>query len=127
MSSMAKITHPRQQINSQILPQPCPHLVEFLSNNGSKPFRALQDCLRVKPSGGHASICHDPNEVPQCGTYRKFARQLRVNGGVNGTYSMRASRVQSSRVNGGVDQFRRSKVGGSAVEIFIVGCNPCCS
>ncbi|KAM0969295.1 hypothetical protein COP2_017953 [Malus domestica] len=67
MSSMAKITHPRQQINGHILPQPCPHLAEFLSNNGSKPFRALQDCLRVKPPGGRASIRRDPKEVPRCG------------------------------------------------------------
>ncbi|KAM1117339.1 hypothetical protein EV1_007827 [Malus domestica] len=74
MSSMAKITHPRQQINGQIMHQPCHHLAEFLSNNGSKPFRALQDCLRVKSSGGHASIRHDPKEVPRCGTYRESAR-----------------------------------------------------
>ncbi|KAM1173307.1 hypothetical protein FF1_026040 [Malus domestica] len=74
MSSMTKITQPRQQINGQILPQPCPHLIEFLSDNRSKPFRALQDCLRVKPPGGRASIRRDPKEVPRCGACGESAR-----------------------------------------------------
>lgn len=68
-SSTAKITHHHHRINGQIsLPQPCPHLAEFRSRNGgSKPFRALQDCLRVKPPGGRAAIRRDPEEeVPCC-------------------------------------------------------------
>ncbi|XP_041007514.1 ubiquitin C-terminal hydrolase 22-like [Juglans microcarpa x Juglans regia] len=63
----SRIDHHHLPINGQILPQPCPHLVEFRSRNGAKPFRALQDCLRVKPPGGHASIRREPNEVPRCG------------------------------------------------------------
>ncbi|KAM1001202.1 hypothetical protein ACFX15_007438 [Malus domestica] len=117
MSSMAKITHPRQQINVQILPQPCPHLAEFLSNNGSKPFWALQDCLRVKPR----VATHLSATIPRRSRDVAHTESPRV------PDSMRASRAQSSRVNDSVDQFHRSKVGGSAVEIFIVGCNPCCS
>ncbi|KAJ4849951.1 hypothetical protein Tsubulata_004842 [Turnera subulata] len=56
--------HPR--INGQISPPPCPHLADFLSRNGSKPFLALQDCLRSKPPGGRAAIRRDPSEVPRC-------------------------------------------------------------
>ncbi|VVA25046.1 PREDICTED: ubiquitin carboxyl-terminal hydrolase [Prunus dulcis] len=67
MSSMAKITRTSQQINGHILPHPCPHLAEFRAKNGSKPFRALQDCLRVKPPSGRASIRRDPKELPRCG------------------------------------------------------------
>ncbi|GAV89160.1 UCH domain-containing protein/zf-UBP domain-containing protein [Cephalotus follicularis] len=57
------------RINGQILSshhQPCPHLSDFRANNGSNPFRALQDCLRVKPPGGRAAIRRDPSEVPRC-------------------------------------------------------------
>lgn len=66
----SKINHP---INGQIIPQPCPHLAEFRSINGSKPFRALQDCLRVKPPGGRAAIRRDPHELPRCGACGDFA------------------------------------------------------
>ncbi|XP_061991385.1 ubiquitin C-terminal hydrolase 22-like [Rosa rugosa] len=59
MSSMTNI-------NGHALPQPCSHLAAFRSKNGSKPFRALQDCLRVKPPGGRASIRRDPDELPRC-------------------------------------------------------------
>ncbi|KAI4344201.1 hypothetical protein L6164_011452 [Bauhinia variegata] len=67
----SKINH---RINGQIILQPCPHLVEFHSRNGSKPFRALQDCLRVKPPGGRAAIRRDPDEVPSCGACGESAR-----------------------------------------------------
>lgn len=60
-------------INGQIIPQPCPHLAEFRSINGSKPFRALQECLRVKPPGGRAAIRRDPHELPRCGACGDFA------------------------------------------------------
>jgi ubiquitin carboxyl-terminal hydrolase 22/27/51 len=64
----SKINHNHHRINGQISLQPCPHLAEFRSrNNGSKPFRALQDCLRIKPPGGRAAIRREPNEVPRCG------------------------------------------------------------
>ena len=66
----SKINHHR--INGQI-PQPCPHLAEYRTRNGSKPFRALQDCLRVKPLG-RAAIRRDPNEVPRCGACGDAAR-----------------------------------------------------
>ncbi|KAF4347869.1 hypothetical protein G4B88_009950 [Cannabis sativa] len=72
MSSTAKINHHR--INGQILPQPCTHLAEFRSTNESRPFRAFQDCLRVKPPGGRAAIRREPNEVPHCGACGDAAR-----------------------------------------------------
>ncbi|KAH7574364.1 hypothetical protein JRO89_XS03G0286900 [Xanthoceras sorbifolium] len=62
----SKINH-HQKINGQIFPQPCPHLADFRARSGSKPFWALQDCLRVKPPGGRAAIRRDPSEVPRCG------------------------------------------------------------
>ncbi|XP_057968823.1 ubiquitin C-terminal hydrolase 22-like [Malania oleifera] len=48
------------------IPPPCPHLAEFRSRHGPKPFRALQECLRVRPPG-RAAIRRDPSEVPRCG------------------------------------------------------------
>ncbi|XP_010541945.1 PREDICTED: ubiquitin carboxyl-terminal hydrolase 22-like [Tarenaya hassleriana] len=49
-------------------PASCPHLSEFRARNGgAKPFRALQDCLRIKPPGGRAAIWRDATEVPRCG------------------------------------------------------------
>ncbi|KAJ4952029.1 hypothetical protein NE237_028861 [Protea cynaroides] len=57
--------------NGQI-PQPCPHLADFRSRNGQKPFRALQECLRVKPLG-RAAIRRDPDEVPRCSTCGHYA------------------------------------------------------
>ncbi|KAI4335659.1 hypothetical protein L6164_014288 [Bauhinia variegata] len=69
---MSSKINPR--INGLIIPQPCPHLAEFHSRYGSKPFRALQDCLRVKPPGGRASIRRDPYEVPRCGACGESAR-----------------------------------------------------
>ncbi|WJZ98199.1 hypothetical protein VitviT2T_016742 [Vitis vinifera] len=66
----SKINHHR--INGQI-PQPCPHLAEYRTRNGSKPFRALQECLRVKPLG-RAAIRRDPSEVPRCGACGEAAR-----------------------------------------------------
>ncbi|XAR66848.1 Ubiquitinyl hydrolase 1 [Bertholletia excelsa] len=51
----------------QRLPEPCPHLGEFRSRHGAKPFRALQECLRVRPPG-RAAIRRDPHEVPRCGS-----------------------------------------------------------
>ncbi|KAF5742021.1 ubiquitin carboxyl-terminal hydrolase 22-like [Tripterygium wilfordii] len=56
------------RINGQIAPSQCPHLIDYRSRHGSKPFRALQDCLRIKPPGGRASIRRDPAEVPRCAT-----------------------------------------------------------
>ncbi|KAI4323853.1 hypothetical protein L6164_023428 [Bauhinia variegata] len=53
-----------------------PHLVDFHSGNGSKPFRTLQDCLRVKPSGGRAAIRRDPDEVPSCSSCGESARSF---------------------------------------------------
>ncbi|KAL6221633.1 hypothetical protein ACLB2K_005029 [Fragaria x ananassa] len=53
-------------INGHPSPHPCPHLASFKSKNGSKPFRALQDCLRINPPGGRASIRRDPDELPRC-------------------------------------------------------------
>jgi ubiquitin carboxyl-terminal hydrolase 22/27/51 len=71
----SKINHP---INGQIFPQPCPHLAEFRSRNGAKPFRALQDCLRVKPPSGRAAIRRDPDEVPRCGQCGDSAGRTRL-------------------------------------------------
>lgn len=51
---------------SVIVPPPCPHLADFKSRYGAKPFRDLQDCLRVRPLG-RAAIRRDSNEVPRCG------------------------------------------------------------
>lgn len=45
----------------------CPHLADFRTYHGAKPFRALQDCLLIKPFG-RSSIKRDPNEVPMCGS-----------------------------------------------------------
>ncbi|XP_043719835.1 ubiquitin C-terminal hydrolase 22-like [Telopea speciosissima] len=59
-----KSNYRRNGQNRQI-PQPCPHLADFRSRNGHKPFRALQECLRVKPLG-RAAIRRDPDEVPRC-------------------------------------------------------------
>ena len=55
------------RINGQISLQPCTHLADFRSRHRSNPFRALQDCLRIKPPGGRAAIRRDPSEVPLCG------------------------------------------------------------
>ncbi|XP_077237979.1 ubiquitin C-terminal hydrolase 22-like [Tasmannia lanceolata] len=55
-----------------LLPEPCPHLTEFLSKHGPKPFRSLQKCLRVKPLG-RAAIRRDPNEIPRCSTCGDFS------------------------------------------------------
>ncbi|KAF6158092.1 hypothetical protein GIB67_014886 [Kingdonia uniflora] len=51
--------------NNQILLQTCPHLSDFKSKHGTKPFRVLQKCLRVKPLG-RAEIRRDPNELRRC-------------------------------------------------------------
>ncbi|WCJ29978.1 Ubiquitin carboxyl-terminal hydrolase 22 [Euphorbia peplus] len=66
MSSKINHHHHNHRFNGHISPPLCPHLADFCSRNGSKPFRALQDCLRVKPPGGRASIRRDPAEVPRC-------------------------------------------------------------
>ncbi|XP_043701240.1 ubiquitin C-terminal hydrolase 22-like isoform X2 [Telopea speciosissima] len=55
------------------IPQPCPHLADFRSRNGHKPFRALQECLRTKPLG-RAAIRRDPKEVPHCSDCGHSAR-----------------------------------------------------
>ncbi|GMI89202.1 ubiquitin-specific protease 22 [Hibiscus trionum] len=62
------------KISGHISPQPCPHLLDFRSHNGSKPFRALQDCIRIKPPGGRAAIRREPSEVPRCGTCEESSR-----------------------------------------------------
>ncbi|TYH57790.1 hypothetical protein ES332_D08G113400v1 [Gossypium tomentosum] len=62
------------KINGHVSPQPCPHLLVFRSRNGPKPFRALQDCIRVKPPGGRAAIRREPTEVPRCGTCEESSR-----------------------------------------------------
>ncbi|KAE8669050.1 Ubiquitin carboxyl-terminal hydrolase isoform 2 [Hibiscus syriacus] len=62
------------KINGHVSPQPCPHLLDFRSRNGYKPFRALQDCIRVKPPGGRASIRREPSEVPRCDTCEVSSR-----------------------------------------------------
>ncbi|KAF2318118.1 hypothetical protein GH714_041465 [Hevea brasiliensis] len=74
MSSKINHHHHHHRFNTQIFPPPCPHLAEFRARNGSKPFRALQDCLRVKPPGGRAAIRRDPSEVPRCGACGESAR-----------------------------------------------------
>ncbi|MBA0874415.1 hypothetical protein Goshw_016332 [Gossypium schwendimanii] len=62
------------KISGRVSPQPCPHLLDFCSRNGSEPFRALQDCIRVKPPGGRAAIRREPFEVPRCGTCDESSR-----------------------------------------------------
>ncbi|KAK8523566.1 hypothetical protein V6N13_113512 [Hibiscus sabdariffa] len=62
------------KISGHVSPQPCPHLLDFRSRNGSKPFRALQDCIRLKPPGGRASIRREPSELPRCGTCEEPSR-----------------------------------------------------
>ncbi|KAB2069461.1 hypothetical protein ERO13_A08G089200v2 [Gossypium hirsutum] len=62
------------KINGHVSPQPCPHLLDFRSRNGPKPFRALHDCIRVKPPGGCAAIRREPSEVPRCGTCEESSR-----------------------------------------------------
>ncbi|CAL5360864.1 unnamed protein product [Camellia sinensis] len=58
--------HSYQRRRGVVVPEPCPHLAEFRSRRGgAKPFRALQECLRVRPPG-RAAIRRDPNEVPRC-------------------------------------------------------------
>ncbi|CAI0388846.1 unnamed protein product [Linum tenue] len=68
MSSTINHLHHHHRIDGQISPltSSCPHLADFRSRNGAKPFRALQDCLRVKPPGGRAGIRREPSEVPRC-------------------------------------------------------------
>ncbi|KAL6974088.1 ubiquitinyl hydrolase 1 [Sarracenia purpurea var. burkii] len=56
-----------QRRNGVVVPEPCPHLAEFRSRHGTKAFRALQECLKVRPPG-RAAIRRDPNEVPRCGS-----------------------------------------------------------
>ncbi|XP_047308062.1 ubiquitin C-terminal hydrolase 22-like [Impatiens glandulifera] len=48
-----------------ITPNPCLHLSEFLSRHGTSAFRALQECIRVRPLG-LAAIRRDPHEIPLC-------------------------------------------------------------
>ncbi|KAF3967262.1 hypothetical protein ACB098_01G315500 [Castanea mollissima] len=67
MSSKINSNNNNHRINGQISLQPCPHLADFRSRHRSNPFRALQDCLRIKPPGGRAAIRRDPSEVPLCG------------------------------------------------------------
>ncbi|OAY31509.1 ubiquitin C-terminal hydrolase 22 [Manihot esculenta] len=74
MSSKINRHHYHHRFNAQIFPPPCPHLAEFRARNGSKPFRALQDCLRAKSPGGRAAIRRDPSEVPRCGACGESAR-----------------------------------------------------
>ncbi|XP_017605375.1 ubiquitin C-terminal hydrolase 22-like [Gossypium arboreum] len=62
------------KINGHVSPQPCPHLLDFRFRNGPKPFRALHDCIRVKPPGGRAAIRREPSEVPRCGTCEESSR-----------------------------------------------------
>ncbi|GMH30682.1 hypothetical protein Nepgr_032525 [Nepenthes gracilis] len=56
------------KIKNVSLSQPCPHLLEFRSKHGPKPFRGLQACLRAAKPMGRAAIRRDPNEVPRCGS-----------------------------------------------------------
>ncbi|XP_059635179.1 ubiquitin C-terminal hydrolase 22-like [Cornus florida] len=65
--------HHQQQRNGVILPQPCQHLSDFRSRLGTKPFRALQECLRVRPLG-RAAIRREANEVPRCGACGEAAK-----------------------------------------------------
>ncbi|KAH9805363.1 ubiquitinyl hydrolase 1 [Citrus sinensis] len=67
MSSKINHHHQNDKTNGQIFPQPCPHLADFHARNGTKPFRAIQDCLHIKPPGGRAAIRRDSSEVPRCG------------------------------------------------------------
>ncbi|XP_061951677.1 ubiquitin C-terminal hydrolase 22-like [Populus nigra] len=63
----SKINH-HQHINGHdSIHPPCPHLADFRSRNGTKPFHLLQNCLRIKPPHGRASIRRDPSEIPRCG------------------------------------------------------------
>ncbi|GMP60221.1 hypothetical protein CsSME_00023184 [Camellia sinensis var. sinensis] len=61
-----------QRRNGLLLPETCSHLTEFRSRHGTTPFRALQDCLRVRPPRT-AAIRRDPNEVPRCGSCGLYA------------------------------------------------------
>ncbi|KAA8535174.1 hypothetical protein F0562_030177 [Nyssa sinensis] len=66
--------HQQEQRQNELgLPQPCLHLSEFRSQHGTKPFRALQECLRVRPLG-RAAIRREPKEVPRCGACGEAAR-----------------------------------------------------
>ncbi|XP_052200306.1 ubiquitin C-terminal hydrolase 22-like [Diospyros lotus] len=57
-----------QRRNGAVPVEPCQHLSDFRSRQGgAKPFRALQECLRVAPPG-RTAIRRDPNEVPRCGS-----------------------------------------------------------
>ncbi|KAG6740971.1 hypothetical protein POTOM_056443 [Populus tomentosa] len=64
----SKTNHHHHHINGHdSIPPPCPHLADFCSRNGTKPFHLLQNCLRIKPPHGRASIRRDPSEIPRCG------------------------------------------------------------
>ncbi|KAE8724810.1 hypothetical protein F3Y22_tig00009841pilonHSYRG00008 [Hibiscus syriacus] len=62
------------KINGRLSPQPCPQLLDFRSRNDSKPFRALQDCIRVKPPGSRAAIRREASELPRCDTCHESSR-----------------------------------------------------
>ncbi|XP_058115665.1 ubiquitin C-terminal hydrolase 22-like isoform X2 [Magnolia sinica] len=46
-------------------PKPCSHLASYRSAHAPNPFRSLQSCLHIRPPG-HASLRHDPSEIPNC-------------------------------------------------------------
>ncbi|GAB2300282.1 hypothetical protein Dimus_034317 [Dionaea muscipula] len=62
------------KLKNPTIPQPCPHLADFRSRDGPKPFRALQDCLIKARPIGRAAIRRDPSEVPRCGSCGSTAR-----------------------------------------------------
>lgn len=63
---MEQHSHQHRHNGVVLVPEPCPHLSDFRSRHGgAKPFRALQDCLRVRPPG-QAAIRRDPDELPRC-------------------------------------------------------------
>ncbi|KAK6945165.1 Peptidase C19, ubiquitin carboxyl-terminal hydrolase [Dillenia turbinata] len=68
MSTKIKLEPPPSSRRNFLIPTPCVHLTDFKSRHGTAPFRALQECLRVKPLGRAAIRRDPPEEVARCVT-----------------------------------------------------------